>query len=168
MRLLGIIVLMLGAGVAFAQSDSSSAPVKGKKLCVADVANSSMKPIFTDKVKARIVEGLQKQQLNAVDEGAITLLANELGMSREDKRAFSLDKCDYMLLSEVAKPPAAAGAAGEANQIAVNFALFAKGKFTEALLRDSSVAPVTDDPMNAALTAADGVAPKVAPKIVKK
>lgn len=183
------VALALSGSFAFGQTDNASpAPIKGKKVCVADVANSSLTPVFTDKLKERLVEDLQKTNINAYNAVAVTVLANQLGMSANNIRGAQRQKCDFMILSEVAKAkpgatPASAGGAGEsqppsaaanaapatAGQLAVDFALFKKGQWSTPLAT-SSVPFTADskDPNAAALAAMDQAASQVAASVKKK
>jgi hypothetical protein len=157
---------------ALAQTDNApAAQIKGKKVCVADVANSSLSPVFTDNLKERLVEDLQRANVNAVDAVAVTVLAQQLGMSPANKKGARRQKCDYMVLSEVAKAKTASAGQASANpsgRLTINFALFKKGHWS-APLAASSV-PFTaegKDPNPAAMTTMDQVASQVAAAIEK-
>ena len=171
---LSALALALLSTLALAQGDNPPAAIKGKKVCVADVANSSLAPVFTDNLKERLLEDLQKANVNAFDATAVTVLANQLGMSPANKRGARRQKCDYMVLSEVAKAKAGgaqtAGATADAGgQLAVNFALFRKGHWSAPLTANSvPFAAEGKDPNPAAIAATDQVASQIAVALKKK
>lgn len=164
------------------QSSAAAAAIKGKKVCVADVANSSLMPIVTDSLKERLVEDLQKGKVNADDTSAVTLLANRLAISPRNKLAFEREKCDYMLLSEVAKskgpppggntgwsqPPASNGTGQSTAHLVIDFALFKRSHFSKPALENSVQVADSDDPNTAALAAIDSVAAQVAAGLASK
>jgi len=167
--------ILLASGLALGQqSQGPAVPNKGKKVCVADVANSSMRPIFTDRLKERLVEDLQKAGVNAYNAYAATLLAKRLGISADNKLVMRREKCDFMLLSEVTKPDRSVQASanptsgGAEIQLAVVFALFRRRHEAAALLQGLVPAAPADDPTTAALAAVDEVATQVAASLKRK
>lgn len=151
---------------------SPPTPIKGPRVCVADVANSSMQPIFTDRLKARLVEDLQKEKVNVYNAYAATVLANQLGISADNKAVMRREKCDYMLLSEVVRPKAQTpgqaedakadiGTKPSGDQLAIHFGLFKKGKLLRPALAKTVTLTPAADPTAAALTGMDEVAKQI-------
>jgi hypothetical protein len=162
---------------SLAQTDNSAAPaIKGKRVCVADVANSSLTPVFTDKLKERLLEDLQKADVNAYDATAVTVLASQLGMSPANKVGARRQKCDFVVLSEAAKASSASAArpgeqqtSSAPGQLAINFALFKKRQWSRALTT-GSIPFLTEgkDPNPAALGAMDQAASQLVSALKKK
>ena len=162
---------MLGCVATAQQVPAAGSAQKADKICVADVANSSMTPIFTDQVKERLVKNLQEANLNAVSSYTSTMIAIRLGLSGKNDDVMRIKKCDYMLLSEVAK--AQSGTPEESNQVsdgassgaqgkplAIQFALFKK-KGSKPLLESSVPTAQAETPTAAAQAAMDTVAAQV-------
>jgi hypothetical protein len=159
----------VSGGLAWSQNSAGSTP-KGEKVCVAEVANSSMRPIFTGRVKQRLVEDLQKGNINAYDAYAVTALAKELGVSGGNKIVMRREKCNYLLLSEVARPmeekgSQAADAKPESSikrplldRVSINFTLFKKGQLTAPVLASTVTTAPANDLTEAALLAMDNIA----------
>lgn len=145
------------------QSAAPAAPLQGKKVCVADIANSSMQPMFTDRVKQALVEALQNQNANVENAYTVTMLANRLALSGNNKIVFRREKCDFMLLSEVARAAAAATVkTGEPPvPLSFDFALFKKGRSSPPVRECSVPVAAGGDPTNAASAAAEKIASEV-------
>jgi len=131
-------------------------PVTGPKVCVADLANSSMQPVFTDRLKEDLVKRLQAGNVNAYSAYSATVLATQLEISIANKTVMRREKCDYMLLSEVVKAEAP-----EEGRLAVDFALFKKQQLPKAVLQNKVLGAATDDPTAAAMAAIDDVAARI-------
>ncbi|MBZ5570543.1 MAG: hypothetical protein LAO09_01530 [Acidobacteriia bacterium] len=143
-----------------ARPDSSA---KGPKVCVADPANSSMQPIFTDRLKEHLVRHLQEGKVNAYNAYSATVLATQLEISVANKTVMQREKCDYMLLLEVVKTEAP-----EEGRLAIDFALFKKHQLPKAVLQNKVLGAGTDDPTAAALAAIDNVAAQILRYLPKK
>lgn len=184
--------LWIACAVAFGVSSSleraqqGGSPVmgKGKKVCVAEVANSSTKPIATDGLQARLREDLRKAGVNAAETSTVTLLGKHIDLSGNNRLAFRREKCDFMLLTEVALPkassqPNAPNASGSPNarpsvpnpvsadRLSIDFALFQKGLLTTPVLENSVLMTEPADPGSAALAAIDDVAAQVVRTLIK-
>jgi hypothetical protein len=61
--------------IAAQQGTSPNFLAKGKKVCVAEVANSSLKPVNANSVKDRLLQELQKEHVNVFDAPSHTMLA---------------------------------------------------------------------------------------------
>jgi hypothetical protein len=175
--LLPAAALALFGSYSLAQTDNSAAPAtKGKRVCVADVANSSLAPVFTDKLKERLLQDLQKAAVNAYDATAVTVLASQLGLTPANKVGARRQKCDFMVLSEAAKATSASAArpgeqqtSNPPGQLAIHFALFKKRQWSKALTI-GSIPFLTEgkDPNPAALAAIDQAASQIASALQKK
>ena len=125
-----------------------SAAAAPPKICVADLANSSMQPVFTDRIKQAIVDALQEGPANVQSAFTATILADHIGLSANNKSVFKREKCDFMLLAEVQKADLQSGqnsaTPGLAN-IAVAFALFKGHKSAApALQKEVAIADAQD------------------------
>ena len=115
-----ILLLVIGLSTI----SSAAAP---PKICVADLANSSMQPVFTDRIKQAIVDALQEGPTNVQSAFTATMLADHLALSANNKTVFKREKCQFMLLAEVQKTnsQAAQNAAAEPTKdLTITFALF--------------------------------------------
>lgn len=115
-----ILLLVIGLSTL----SSAAAP---PKVCVADLANSSMQPVFTDQLKQTIVDALQEGPANVQSAFTATMLADHLALSVNNKTVFKREKCDFMLLAEVQKNTSTAdqnAAAEPAKDLTITFALF--------------------------------------------
>jgi len=148
------------------QAAAPAVPVKGKKVCVADIANSSMQPMFTDRVKQALVEALRNQNANVENAYTVTMLANRLALSGNNKIVFRREKCDFMLLSEVAKAAATTTTDDPGLSAPVplsfEFALFKKGRSSSSVREGSIPVAASGDPT----TAASAVVEKIASEVV--
>jgi len=130
---------ILSLAITLSTLSSAAAP---PKICVADLANSSMQPVFTDRIKQALVDALQEGPANVQSAFTATMLADHLALSANNRAVFKREKCDFMLLAEVQKtnPPADQKATAEAaKDIAINFALF-KGHKSPAPVLQKQVA----------------------------
>jgi hypothetical protein len=124
--ILGISISFLAIScVAQPSGNSESAPIKGKKVCVADVANSSLVPIATDALKSRFVDNLRKSQVNADNTYAVTILASQMTLTSDNRTVMHRQKCAFMLLSEVTKAKSAS-TDQSTPALALDFGLFKK------------------------------------------
>ena len=150
------------------QAAAPAVPVKGKKVCVADIANSSMQPMFTDRVKQALVEALRNQNANVENAYTVTMLANRLALSGNNKIVFRREKCDFMLLSEVAKAAATSNTKTDDPSLSApvplsfEFALFKKGRSSSSVREGSIPVAASGDPT----TAASAVVEKIASEVV--
>lgn len=157
---------LLAVAGSFATAQQTTAPLRGKKVCVADIANSSMQPIFTDRVKQALVDALQHRNANAENTYTATMLATHLALSANNKIVFRREKCDFMLLSEVARARALSTLGAGANPpapmpLSFDFALFKKGKPSASVHEDSIPIAAGDDPTSAVLSLAEKVASEI-------
>lgn len=124
---------------------SAAAP---PKICVADLANSSMQPVFTEQLKQTIVDALQEGPANVQSAFTATMLADHLALSANNKTVFKREKCDFMLLAEVQKQNSAADqkpTAEPAKNLALTFALFKGSKSsTPALQKQVAMSDAQD------------------------
>ncbi len=145
---------------------------------MADVANSSLLPVLTDNLKQRMVEDLQKVNINGFNAGMVTVLASQLGVTANARAGAKRQKCDFVVLSEVAKAKAEAGSssstgqssAGSASskQLEIDFALFKRSHWSQPMAANSvSFTAEGKDPNPAALTAMDQVASQIATALKK-
>jgi len=143
--------LAVAAGLAFVgaltvtlQAQKSPAKTPANKLCVADVANSSMIPIHVHDVKDHWIDELKKQQLSAESASTATAVAKSLDISGNNRDSIKLRKCDYLVLSEVDNPNLKPGESPKVTPALVfNYALFKTNIKPEKLLKEGSV-PVPD------------------------
>jgi len=155
------IFLALYAGLSSGRQAAAPAPrAQSGKVCVADIANSSTRPVFTGRIKEHLLERLQKENVNAYDAYAATMLAKELEISVANKAVMRREKCDYMLLLEAAKPSGREPASSA--EMVIEFALFKKGQLSVPILRSSSAGTAPEDPTEAAFAAADAAAIQIA------
>lgn len=169
-------ICLLGVACSVAPAQQTATPAKGKKVCVADIANSSMQPMFTDRVKQALVDALQNQNVNAENTYTVTMLATHLALSGNNKIVFRREKCDFMLLSEVAKAQVATVTGSGANPatpmnpgdqrgaspLSFDFALFKKGRPSASVREDSIPIAASNDPTSAA----SGVVEKIASEVM--
>ncbi len=157
-----IFLAFLCAAPSFLPGQTAAPAHKGPKLCVAQTANSSNKPVFADDVKESLFQAMLKAGLNADDSPTATMLANKLDMTYKNELVAKRLHCDYVLLSEIAAgaSPSDKAAPIRADQLRLDFALF-KRHASKAVMEGAEDAPAT-----AKLT--DGfleIAPKVAARI---
>jgi hypothetical protein len=167
--ILGISVPFLAIACVAQQPAGSKepAPIPGKKVCVADVANSSLVPIATDQLKARLVEDLQKAQVNANDTSAVTILASEMTVSADNRLVMHRQKCDFMVLSEVAKAKPSGSAADQAMpSLVLDFGLFKKDG--TAATKGSIAAESAANSTEAILAAIDKASAQIVPAVPKR
>ena len=120
-----------------ASTHQSSNPAQ-PKLCVADIANSSMTGIKVYDLKDRWLEELKKQNLNAEWASTATVVAKSLALSGNNRDSIKLRKCDYLLLAEVDNPNLKPGQGKDAKlDLVFNYALF-KAK-SETLVKEGTV-----------------------------
>jgi hypothetical protein len=149
------------------QATAPAMPLKGKKVCVADIANSSMQPIFADRVKQALVEALQSKQANVDNTYTVTMLATHLALSGNNRIVFRREKCDFMLLTEVARVGVAPTSPINTDHprpsalLSVNFAVFRKGRLSIPLRTDSIPVAASDDPTSAASAAMENIAAEI-------
>ncbi len=158
--------------MAYAQLPGPSAPVeapppaiKGKKVCLADVANSSLKPVATDDLKERFFNNLRKEDINVYSAYLVTMLADRIGMSPENKIAAKRQKCDYVLLSEIAKPNLTDQSP---DHMKLDFALYKKGDWAKPLQSGSVPTAEAKDPTAVSLEAVDKVSAQIVPVLKQK
>lgn len=139
----------------------------GKRVCVADVANSSLKSVITDNLKERMVEDLQKEKINAYNAYLVTMLADRIGLTPENKKAAKRQRCDFVLLSEVANPTLTDISA---NHMKIDFALFKKGDWSKPVTSSSIPTAEADanNPTPVALDAVDKVIAQLVPTLKQK
>jgi hypothetical protein len=168
-RFMAVVVLSV-AGVSLAQQSSAlseTAPMHGKKVCVADVANSSMVPMPTDQLKARLVENLRKANVNAENSYAVTILANQLSLSAANRLVMHHSKCPYMALTEIVKVKSADTSGPDKPPVlAVDFGLFKKDG--AAVVHGSEPVAPNDDAVQAVLSAVDKASSQVGAAVPKK
>lgn len=162
MRICFWTIVFLAVSCWLVSAQKTAVPAKSQKVCVADVANSSMEPIFTDRVKQALVDALQNQKANAENTYTVTMLANHLALSANNRTVFRREKCDFMLLSEVTKSGGKAPNADHpgppvSGPLSFDFALFKKGSSTP-LRKDSIPIVPGDDATGAALAAGEKIA----------
>jgi hypothetical protein len=176
-------IFLAVAAVSFSLISAQQAPDssgKSKEVCVAGVANSSGGPVFVEQVKERLVQELRNRRVNAVSVSTMTVLANSLELSFMNRKAFRANKCDYMLLTEIAalradsavpqsapKTQPADSASAKQNHAAVDFALFRK-QHSAAVLSGSLSAEEASSLTAAASAAAGPLADQVFAAVSKK
>lgn len=170
---LTIICAVLLGSATFAQlgtGPTAPAPIPqpgltGKRVCVADVANSSLKSVITDNLKERMVDDLQKEKINAYNAYLVTMLADRIGMSPENKIAAKRQKCDFVLLSEVANPTVTDV---NADHLKVDFAVFKKGDWAKPAQSGSIATAQATDPTAVSLEAVDKLIAQLLPTFKQK
>lgn len=170
----GVWVVALASVAAWGQEKGHPSGILGKKLCVADIANSSTKPVFTDELKEKTVGELQKLKVNAENSYSATMLGDHLDMSGRNLKVMERAHCDYMLLGEVAlgkwsnRRDAKEGEAKPASeQVVWDYALFKKGS-QKAIVEGTVVAAEGKPLTESFVAAASEVAGKVADPVLKK
>jgi hypothetical protein len=148
-----VAVLLFGCSLSASGQAPATPTHQVPKLCVADIANSSLRPIDTNAVKAKLVEQLQYQNLNATDAATHTMLGTHLDLSGKNLLAYQREKCDFILLTRVGLPESVIKNAAAAGQnpstiaqptpLLVEFALFQKG-IPKAVLESSLTTEAAD------------------------
>jgi len=149
-----VAVLLFGCSLsASGQAPAATPTHQVPKLCVADIANSSLRPIDTNAVKTKLVEELKNQNLNATDAATHTMLGTQLDLSGKNLLAYKRENCDFILLTRVGLPESVIKSAAAAGQspsaiaqpvpLLVEFALFQKGT-AKAVLESSVTTEAAD------------------------
>ena len=142
------------------------ATIKGPKVCVADVANSSGVPIPTDELKSHLVDGLRKAQVNAENTYAVTILASTMTISADNRTVMHRHKCGSMVLSEVAKAEDNHDASTQPPILVFNFGLFKKDG--TAIRHGTLPVEGGSTPADSAVVTADKAVPQLSVAATKK
>lgn len=143
-----------------AEQPASPAPEKkamprnsGPKLCVASIANSTLKGVRVHEAHEQLADGLSQRGLNAEASPTLSIVAKKLEPSANNREVIRQRKCEYLLLSEAARalPPDPAGN----DKYRLDFALYKKGQLEKAVIEDSIPLTVTSSVDAAVVSALD-------------
>jgi hypothetical protein len=122
------------------------------------VANSSGIPVLVDRVKEGLIVELKNNNIDAISAPTVTMLAKQLDLSSPNRGAFRALKCDYMMLTEIARAE---------NNPVVEFALFQKGR-NSAVLRDSLPASSEQESTDSVLAVLPAISVRIRDRVTSR
>jgi len=179
------ISLWLTPSIAARQDEIPPQPSKGKRVCVAIVANSTTKPMFVERLTDRLVKSLRESRIDAVGLHSRTTTNPRLDPTQDNRKEFRDQDCDYLLLTQVAQPidhpfepaitiggrtPSVDASDSRPvlrDQLLVEFALYRQGRW-KPVLNENLGAEESSSVTETAYPAMDRVASRVSRGVNKK